>query len=366
MLRRVKRRTGMLATLGGLLAAAGLLWLAWPQQPPTGDEHRTRAIVLPQPAAVAALPVAAPAVRVAARLPQDAVQELCGTGRMPLRSASATDAFDSLPDPLGRLALQELRERLVHMLAMGDARQRVAAWRLRQPDAADPAAQAAWAAGLLAEAHAGRDAQGLRWASAACSHTEDASRCRRNLALARTQVEPDNGLHWLAWAEQADGDTWQRAAWLGALRAPHWNEHPVGLTAVTQAALAAMRPVPPAYLRSRLARETLGHDAAQPPEGFVWLDEQCARHLGDCAQLAERMAGEADSAALLQQAAALGQQVGWTESRLQALAATTQVFHAQLPGLHEGAGNALACAAVEPQLSHVEAVVRRGELPLTR
>ena len=368
MLRRVKRRTGMLATLGGLLAAVGALWVALPHQAPTASVPDAPAGVLPPPAAVVAAPLVAPAVRPAAAAPVDAVHELCGTGRMPLRNAggAGADAFENQPDPLGRLALQELRERLVRMLALGDARQRAAAWRLRQPEATDPAAQAAWAAGLLAEAHAGADAQALRWATAACSHSEDAARCRHDLALARTRAEPDNGLHWLEWAQEAGSEPRQHAAWLGVLRARRWQEHPVGLTAVTQAALAAMQPVPPAYLRSRLARETQGHDAAQAPEGFAWLDQQCARQLGDCAQVAERMAGEADSAALLQQAAALGQQAGWAEARLQALAATTQAFHAQLPAWHEDAGTALACAAAEPQLAHVEAVARRGEVPRTR
>ena len=203
----------------------------------------------------------------------------------------------------------------------------------------------------------------MRWAAAACGHTEDAARCRRELAQARLRAEPDNGLHWLEWAQEASSAAEQGEAWQGLVQARRWQEHPGGLTAVTQQALAAMQPLPAAYLRARLARDTLGRDAARSPAAPAWLDEPCARHRADCAQLAERMAGEADSAALLQQAVALGRQAGWADDRLQALAAATQAFHAQLPRWPEAPRAVLACGVAEPQLAHVEAVARRGEVP---
>jgi hypothetical protein len=366
MLPPVNRRNVILATLGGLAVA---VWLAVPGQvEPEGLAAPPAAAAAPGPLPHAATVPHRPAPFVAAAaVPKGITVELCGTGRLPLRdSGSGTDAFDNLPDPVGRLALLELQERLLRVLAAGDARQRVAAWLLRQPDVADPAAQTAWAVGLLAEARAGGDAQALRWAAAACSHTDDAGRCRRELARARVQAEPDNGLHWLEWAQEASSAPEQAEAWQGLVRAHRWHEHPGGLTAVTQVALASMQPAPVAYLRARLARETLGHDTARAPVGLAWLEQQCTPGRADCAQLAERMAGDADSAALLQQAAALGQQAGWAEARVQALTAATQAFHAQLPNWPEAARAELACGAAEPQLAHVEAVARRGEVPRGR
>ncbi|KQY81489.1 hypothetical protein ASD35_06665 [Pelomonas sp. Root1444] len=368
MLRAVMRRAAILATLGGL--AVAVLRPTAPADAPLAGRPEQPAIAAALPRAEALAAPYPPAVPVAAAVaPAGVTVELCGTGRMPLRGAgsvSGGDAFDDLPDPVGRLALQELQERLLRVLAAGDARQRVAAWLLRQPAVADPAAQAAWAAALLAEARAGGDAQALRWAVAACGHTDDAARCRRELALARVQAEPDNGLHWLEWAHEASSASEQGEAWQGVLRAHRWHEHPGGLTAVTQQALAAMQPVAPAYLRARLARETLGRDTAEAPAGQVWLEQQCGPGHADCAPLAERMAGTADSAALLTQAAVLGRQAGWAEARVQALTAATQVFHAQLPSWPEAERAVLACSGAEPPLAHVQAVARRGEVPRVR
>ena len=221
-------------------------------------------------------------------------------------------------------------------------------------------------AGLLAEARTGGDVQALRWATAACGLAEDAARCRKALARARVQAEPDNGLHWLEWAPEASSDEERAQAWQGLVRAQGWHEHPGGLTAVTQAALASMQPVPPAYLRARLARETLGRDASEVPEGQDWLESQCIRDRAGCAQVADRMSTEADSTALLLLAAALGRHVGWAQDRLDTLAATTQAFHARLPNWAEGPQAVLSCDAAERQLAHVEAVAKQGEVPRPR
>jgi hypothetical protein len=364
MLRAVKRWIALLATAGGL---AAVVWLALPGETPLEPppEHRAAVVPLPLPDKPA---MPAPAASVAA-VPASVTTELCGTGRVPLRDAGGSaeaDAFDQLPAPVGRLALQELQARLLQALASGNARQRTAAWLLRQPDAPDPAAQSAWAGGLLAEARAGGDAQALRWAVTACNHIADGAQCRRELAHARVQAEPGNGLHWLEWAPEASSAAEREQAWQGVLRASTWHEYPGGLTAVTQAALAALQPVPPAYLRARLARETLGRDSAEVPEGQDWLESQCASNRASCAQVADRMSTEADSVALLLLAAALGRHVGWSEDRLQALAATTQAFHDRLPSWPESARAALGCSAAEPQLAHIQAVAQRGEVPRGR
>jgi len=364
MLRAVKRWIALLAVAGGL---AVVLWLApfgekLPEPPP---EQRAAVAPLTLPDGPA---MPAPAASAAA-VPASVTTELCGTGRVPLRNAgdnTEADAFDQLPEPVGRLALQELQARLLQALASGDARQRTAAWLLRQPAAADPAAQSAWAAGLLAEARAGGDAQALRWAATACNHAPNGAQCRRELALARAQAEPGNGLHWLEWAPEAANEAEQQQAWQGVLRASNWHEYPGGLTAVTQAALAALQPVPPAYLRARLARETMGRDSTEVPEGQDWLESQCASHRASCAQVADRMSTEADSVALLLLAAALGRHVGWPEDRLQALAATTQAFHDRLPRWPESPQAALGCSAAEPQLAHIQDVAQRGEVPRAR
>ncbi|MFG6440321.1 hypothetical protein [Roseateles sp. LKC17W] len=285
--------------------------------------------------------------------------ELCGLGRLPLPGTTDTaDQFDQLPAPLGRLALQELQERLQRALSTGNARQRVAAWLLRQPEAADAAAQAIWANSLLAEARAGGDALALRWASSACGYIDDTAGCQQSLATERVRAEPDNGLHRLASAP-----TWP-GAWQHLTRAHHWHEHPGGLTATVQAALDTLQPPPAAYLRARIGRETLARDAAQAPEGLALLEAQCAARPADCGQVAEQMAASADSAALLQQAAALGRQAGWPDARIDALMAATQAFHAQLPRWVDKAAGALGCAAAEPALAHAQAVAQHGEVRL--
>ncbi|MFG6414924.1 hypothetical protein ACG02S_13575 [Roseateles sp. DC23W] len=286
-----------------------------------------------------------------------AATELCGLGRLPLQATGGTvDSFDQLPAPLGRLALLELQERLQHALAAGDARQRVAAWLLRQPEAPEASAQAAWAAGLLAEAHAGGEALALRWAASACGHTDDPAACRHALAVQRLHAEPGNGLHQLAVAP-----TWPQA-WRHLTRASHWREHPGGLTATVQAALDTLQPPPAAYLRARLARETLARDASMAPEGLELLEAPCAAQPASCAEVAERMAASADSATLLQQAAALGRLAGWPDARVEALTTTTQAFHAQLPRWADEPQAALGCAAAEPALAHARAVAQQGEV----
>jgi hypothetical protein len=356
MLRAVNRWTTL--SLAALAALTGLAWLAPADAPPGAPPPPPPATVAF--AALPAPPIASapePAAPVAHRAAAPAATELCGLGRLPLPGASDTaDRFDQLPAPLGRLALLELQERLQRTLAAGDARQRMAAWLLRQPEAADAPTQAAWAAGLLAEARAGGDALALRWAASACSHTDDATGCRHALAVERLRAEPDNALHWLAAAP-----TWPQA-WQHLTRARRWHEHPGGLTATTQAALDTLQPPPAAYLRARIARETLARDAALASEGLELLEAQCAAQAASCAQVAEQMAASADSVALLQLAAALGRQAGWPDARVDAVVAATQAFHAQLPRWADGPQAALGCAAAEPALAHARAVAQHGEV----
>ena len=52
----------------------------------------------------------------------------------------------------------------------------------------------------------------------------------------------------------------------------------------------------------------------------------------------------------------------WVDAYLMNSAAT-QAFHAQLPRWPEAPRAVLACGATAPQLAHVEAVARRGEVP---
>lgn len=356
MLRAVNRWTALF--LAALAALAGFAWLAPAADPPGSplQQPPSAATLVLQPALPVTKAASAPEpvalIRTAAA---PAATELCGLGRLPLPGAGdAADPFDQLPAPLGRLALLELQERLQQTLATGDARQRVAAWLLRQPETTE--AQASWAAGLLAEARASGDALALRWASAACGHTDDAAGCRHALAVARLRAEPDNGLHWLAAAP-----SWPQA-WQNLARARHWHEHPGALTAAVQAALDTLQPPPAAYLRARIARDTLARDASLAPEGLALLEAPCAAQPASCALVAEQMAASADSAALLQQAAALGQMAGWPEARVEALVAATQAFHAQLPRWDDAPQAALGCAATEPALAHARAVAQHGEV----
>jgi hypothetical protein len=320
-----------------------------------------------QPAASAAVAAAAPPLAV----------DLCGVGRVvvPGGSASAPDrdgaALPELPAPLGRFALRDAQARMVQTLGGGDARQRVAARLLQQQSEEDPAAQAAWARGLLADALASRDAQALRWAGAACPFVDDDQACRQRLARARVQAEPANALHWLEWAneEPAAAD----AAWAGLQRAQYWREQPLGLAGVM------LRAVPAdiaGYLQAALAVDAMAHDVAFPAPPLTPALERCKAKAGsggsggggasDCDRLARLLVERSDSVQALMLGRELGEHIGWPAAQVQRLERETELLQRQENRWAVDDKKPLGCETMEAQRSHIAAVERDGELAVLR
>lgn len=378
--RRRWRRPVAVGVVAGLALALAAGWLAWPGE---GATPQAAASVFPwarAPMASASEPdpgaaaqasggaSAAPAAASAA--PGPVVVDLCGLGRIVVPQASSEERgapLAELPAPLGRLALQEAQARLAQALSTGDAKQRVAARLLLEPTEDDAAVQAAWARALLADALASRDAQALRWAGAACPFLEDESRCKRQLARARVQAEPENALHWLDWAndEPAAAD----AAWAGLLRARYWREQPLGLAAASMQALSADVP---GYLRATLAVDAMARDASYPAPPLAIVLERCAARPGgaraaaDCDRLARLFVERSDSVQGLMLGRELGEHIGWPAEQVRRLDEEVQALQRQEARWTVDERRPLACDTVEGQGSHIAAVDREGELAVLR
>ncbi|MCW5634837.1 MAG: hypothetical protein KIT17_16000 [Rubrivivax sp.] len=289
----------------------------------------------------------------------------------PQGRAQEGGALPGLPAAMGQYALQDAQARLVQALATGDARQRVAARLLQQPDDLDPGRQAAWARGLLAEGLASRDAQAMRWASAACTFVADEAACRRRLSRARVQAEPANALHWLDWAN--DEPEAAAAAWAGLARASYWREHPLALAGLAVRGLGADLP---AYLHATLAMEAMMRDAAFPAPPLTPVLERCgprpdaavapAAGAGECERLARLLVEHSDSVQGLMLGRELGERLGWPADRLQRLDAEVQELQKQEHRWSVDERRPLGCATVEGQREHIVAVEREGELEALR
>ncbi|MBI5720107.1 MAG: hypothetical protein HZC37_20730 [Burkholderiales bacterium] len=328
------------------------------------------------PAGTEAAPLGAPPAAAAAppspAAAGPAAFDLCGLGRIVVpASAPERDGGDlaGLPAPVGRFPLQEAQARLLQTLSAGDAKLRVAARLLQQPADVDPAAEASWARGLLADAMASRDAQALRWAGAACPFVDDELGCRQRLARARVQAEPANALHWLDWAneepEAAD------AAWAGLARAQYWREQPLGLAGLL------LRAVPadvPGYLMSTLAVDAMSRDVAFPAPPLSLALQRCPARVGgsgsasagECERLARLLVERGDSVQALMLGRELGEHIGWAAPQLQRLDEEVDLLQKQEHHWSVDERRPLGCETVDSQRSHIAAVEREGELAVLR
>ncbi|MBL8342819.1 MAG: hypothetical protein JNL30_15230 [Rubrivivax sp.] len=372
--------------------AAGMGWWWWPAPHEGVRLHAgaqafpwARTPVVGEPARAASAPsvsAAAPEGQRTGSPTGPVAFELCGLGRIVVpsdaarpasspaaaASASATAAapLGQLPAPVGRFALQDAQDRLVQVLAVGDARQRVAARLLRQPGDEDPGALAAWASGLVADALASRDAQAMRWAGAACPFVDDEVGCRRRLLRARTQADPANALHWLEWLgdepEAAD------AVWAGLVRAQHWREQPLGLAGVLMRTVA---PDVPGYVQATMAVEAMAHDVAFPAPPLAPVLERCAAQAGaaaapGCERFARLLVERGDSVQALMLGRELGERIGWPAEQLQQLEHEVQALQRQEVHWAVDAQRPLGCETVQGQGGHIAAVEREGELAVLR
>ncbi len=292
--------------------------------------------------------------RPAAQAPAE-IWDLCGVGRMPRPTHAA-----GLPAALDGDALREARLSMWRTLAQGDARQRVAAWLLQRPEIDDPALLGDWAAGLMRQALAERDPQGLRWAAAACAQMPEPSTCRRELVRVRVQLEPDNALHWLEWAQEEPDAAEQ--AWQGLAHARYWREYPSTLAA---ASLAALGPQVPAYVRVQIARDALGYDAALAPPSLDAAAMHCdgaadATHSA-CDHLARLLAWRSDTLTARGQGLQLGLQLGWSAQLVEPLSHQLHEQHAAMPAWTADPAQPLSCANVDAQLALVARLAHQGE-----
>lgn len=311
-----------------------------------------------------------------------AAHELCGLGRIvvgpPVAREQDRTPLAELPAPVGRFALHEAEARMAQALSAGDAKQRVAARMLQQPAEDDPAAQAAWAKSLVADALASRDPQALRWAGAACPFVEDDAACRLRLVRARVNAEPANALHWLEWAQEEPASA--EAAWVGLQRAQYWREQPLGLAGVAVRALVAAAPDVPGYVQSTLATEAMARDVAFPAPPLTSVLQRCpaarpggrgantanAQSSGACEQLARLLVERSDSVQGLMLGRELGAHVGWNAERLERLDDEVLTLQKQEHHWAVDARQPLGCQTVEGLQQHIAAVEREGELAVLR
>jgi len=398
---RKRRRAWVAAGAAGALALAALVgWISrpapvderraevpfpWLRAPSTLEPHPGAAPAAEAPQAAASSPASAALAGRAAGASGPVAHELCGLGRIVVPGGGGDregGALPELPAPVGRFAFEEAQARLLQTLGGGDARLRVAAGLLQQPTTSDPAAEAAWARGLIADALASRDAQALRWAATACPFVEDEGACRRRLVRARVQAEPANALHWLDWAaeEPASAD----AAWAGLARAQYWREHPLGLAGVL---LGAVPPDVPGYLIGSLSMEAMARDTAFPAPPLAPVLQRCrAASSGapagstaalaagatppapaaECERLARLLVEHGDSVQSLMLGRELGEHIGWAAPQLQRLDEEVAALQKQEHHWAVDEKRPLGCDTVERQRQHIAAVQRDGELAVLR
>jgi len=280
------------------LAAFAVLaaWVAWPGRPVAGSPAmRSPLPVLPQ--ASPRLVVAQPAAVAAASTPAPACEPSA---------------------PLGAHERGMVQQRVLATLSSGPPGDQVLALLLQRPTADDAAALTPWAAQVRQAALQSQDALALRWAGSACADPV----CRRELLLARLQLEPDNALHWLAWLDESQAASDE--AWQGLAAARYWREQP---QAAAERIGRALPPGLPAAQREALLQPWLGQDWAAPVAPAAVLSVMCG-HYGPghpvgaaCAHAAALMLEAGDSRAGWQQGAELARQLGRVDLPRPALAA---------------------------------------------
>lgn len=379
--RRARRQAWLAAGVVGVVALVAGVAGFWRSGP--SDERRAEVpfpwmrapSTLPPPEGAASAVVQAPEAASSAmagrtQAPAGPVaHELCGLGRIVVPGGGGDregGALPELPAPVGRFAFEEAQSRLLQTLGTGDARLRVAAGLLQQPTTSDPAAEAAWAQGLLNDALASRDPQALRWAAAACPFVEDEGACRRRLVRARVQAEPANALHWLDLAAEEPAAT--EAAWAGLARAQYWREHPLGLAGVL---LGAVPPDVPGYLIGSLSMDAMARDGAFPAPPLTPVLQRCKATPAngapaECERLARLLVERGDSVQSLMLGRELGAHIGWAPPQLQRLDDEVAALQRQETHWAVDAQRPLGCDTVERQRQHIAAVQREGELAVLR
>lgn len=276
--------------------------------------------------------------------------ELCGMGRIAFEAAGTAGpaehaGFDALPAPVGRDALADIERRTVAGLWAGGTRERVAAWLLDTPASeAAEGQRAATAGALVQEALASADPLALTWAEEACGHVADGPACRLQLIRARLAVEPGNGRHWLALADEDPAHSDE--AWRGLRAATQWSDgHEQTLETLVRQAVPADAPP---YLR-RMFDTKVGQRAARLAQpGHDFIEERC-KDAGPqtCEPLIRRMAHHDNGLGAMAAAAHLARRLGWPAPQLAQLdEATRDRVRASTEG-YADESEPLSCASLE-------------------
>ena len=365
--------------LGLAAVPLGLAALAWWGAPEPAPLPSTPAPAQAFPWATTAQvaaerPSALAAETSAAETPQPAgpaLVDLCGLGRITTTAGPGAAGVSALPDPVGREPLALARERMLAGLRSGSPSAQVAALLLQRPDSEEPAARQAWAQQMVQTALASQHTGALVWAEEACGHLPDGAACRMGLLRARLRLEPDNGLHWAALADE-DPDAADEA-WRGLQQARHWTAQPQALLLASQQALPADVP---AYLRQSLGAEVALRATALPQPGEGWLMARCApaqaRLDPGCQAVLQLLVARSDATPALALGAQLARQLSeaqhpdWPSTRVQALHRELQALASPAAQWLPDAEQPLSCASVEGWQRHMAALAQGGELAALR
>lgn len=380
--------TRRLVWMGMLSSAALMAWWLMPTEPAPKaagtegafpwartPEPSLLMAVAPRPAAPSVLTTAAPLSAVPS--PRGAaVFDICGLGRVSATPSDAHDAaaggLDALPAPVGREPLGGARERLLAGLRQGNPQQQLAALLLTRPDAEQVAAVAQWAQQVLQLAMSSRQAVMLAWAEEACGFVPDGSACRLGQIRARIALEPDNGHHWAALADEdpSAGDE----AWRGLQQARRWHESPQALMATVQ---AAVPPDLPAYLKQAVVVQALGQAGTLPSPGEGFLQTRCPASReggsngqsalpGECSAVAQLLVEHSDGTQTLALGAQLAQAAAWPAERVRAVQAELRALASPAARWQPDASQPLSCASVEAWQQQAATIGRSGELASLR
>lgn len=372
-----------------VLVAAGVLWLRRESPAPVPAEPPTMAV--PSGAAPASDPVAAtasaaaqapqpfassapradvpasalgtgPVVTAASASPPGAASwQLCGLGAVPAPPGAAPLNGDlpDLPAPLGRHALDAVRERTAAALRLGDLRARAAATLLK-PDAVPDSADA-W--------RASADPAVLLWARARCPADADGAACRLALVQAAVRAEPSNAEPWVALL--AEDPTQLDTVWQRVLQADRWESHFGTFTATVMAAVPADVP---AYLRMMLAVESFGIESTLPLPPLAPLLRRCAGRGGaeaperraECDRLAHLLTERSDTLLVAGIGRRVAETAGWPPERLAALEAEQKALQARTRALAPDPEQPLGCAGTQAFLGYLQRLPQGGELAALR
>ncbi|UXH80724.1 hypothetical protein [Roseateles amylovorans] len=218
--------------------------------------------------------------------------ELCGLGQMPVPPGAGASAAE-LPPSLGEDALRQARQQVAARLMQGTARARVVSLLMSRPaDEAGEGAAQVWAASVMRAALHSGEAQAMHWAAAACPFAADGPSCRLTLLRARVRVEPENALHWMAWAQEEPEQS--AAAWAGLQRASRWTSDRLGMarTLLQESGAQGGSGVTPYLMRDLLLQLQMEGAALPEPEPT----SAACREAGAPAAACERLAAIAPPA----------------------------------------------------------------------